>query len=228
MQRTRRIFFLALCIALLFALSPSAKADSFSFTGNLATGDQVLLFNFTVGASSLVTLETLSYAGGTNAAGTVIARGGFDPILALFDSTGALINQNDDGGSLVPADITGVHYDTFLQSLLAAGSFTVAVMQYDNFANGPNLSNGFQNTGNPNFATAFNGGTCGTNQFVDVAGAGANSCRDSHWAFDILGVNSATGPGGGGGTQVPEPNVSLLLGIGLLGVVALSRKAIRA
>ena len=46
-----------------------------------------------------------------------ITPGGFDPILALFNAAGVLIDQNDDGGSNVPADPnTGSHYDTFLQS----------------------------------------------------------------------------------------------------------------
>lgn len=66
------------------ALSAPAAAADFSYTGNLSDPNQVLLFNFNVGSTSQVTLRTYSYAGGTNAAGTVIANGGFDPILALF------------------------------------------------------------------------------------------------------------------------------------------------
>src|SRR5271169_4094200 len=106
-------------------LVPSlSKADNFSFTGNLSAGNQVQVFDFSVGAVSNVILETWSYAGGTNAAGTLIARGGFDPILAVFDGTGALVGQNDDGGSSVSADITGVHYDTYLNlTTLAAGDY---------------------------------------------------------------------------------------------------------
>src|SRR5437899_12483792 len=101
---------------------------------------------------------------GSNSAGQVIPPGGFDPILALFNSAGLLINQNDDGGSNVPADpTTGAHYDTFLQSLLPAGTYTVTVMAYSNFAIGPNLSNGFENGGN------FNGRT--PKFALDVVGA---------------------------------------------------------
>ena len=82
-------------------LSNLANAANFSFTGNLSTPNEIQTFNFTVGLPSSVTLRTWSYAGGTNADGAVIVRGGFDPILALFDSTGALIDQNDDGGGNV-------------------------------------------------------------------------------------------------------------------------------
>lgn len=220
----RRFLFGSATVLLAGLLVPSLlKADSFSFTGSLAAGNQVQLFDFTVGATSNVILETWSYAGGTNAAGTVIARGGFDPILAVFNSTGAIVGQNDDGGSHVAADITGAHFDTWLNlTTLAAGNYSVAVMQYDNFANGPNFSNGFVEAGNPNFATTFNGGSCGTNPFVDVAGAGANSCRDSQWAFDILGVESASV----GGTPVgtPEPGTLVFLGSGLLGLAAARRR----
>jgi hypothetical protein len=216
----RKFLFASATVLLAGLLVPSLlKADSFSFTGNLAAGNQVQLFDFTVGAVSNVILDTWSYAGGTNAAGTVIARGGFDPILAVFDSTGVIVGQNDDGGSHVAADITGAHFDTWLNlTTLAAGNYSVAVMQYDNFANGPNFSNGFREEGNPNFATAFNGGSCGTDQFVDVANAGANSCRDGHWAFDILGVQSASVVG------TPEPGTLVLLGSGLLSLLAAARR----
>src|SRR3982751_233206 len=115
-----------------------ASAANFSFQGSLTRDDQVQLFTFSVGSASTVTLRTWSYAGGVNAAGTTIARGGFDPILALFNSSGALINENDDGDSNVPADsVTGSNFDTYLQSVLNPGTYTVSVMQYDNFANGP-------------------------------------------------------------------------------------------
>ncbi|HWA26422.1 MAG TPA: DVUA0089 family protein [Lacunisphaera sp.] len=181
------------------AISAAVYANDFSFTGNLANDDDVQLFTFTVGATSNVTLRTWSYAGGTNAAGQVIARGGFDTILALFDSTGALINQNDDGGfANVAADaLTGMPWDTFLTALLDPGTYTVSVAQYDNFAIGPNLSNGFQGSG----AVGF----------VDVSGVVPGNQRDSHWAFDILNVNSAT--------TIPDTGSSALLVAGAMGLL---------
>jgi hypothetical protein len=195
-----------------------ASAANFSFQGTLTRDDEVQLFSFSVGSTSTVTLRTWSYAGGVNAAGTTIARGGFDPILALFSSSGVLIDQNDDGGSLVPADsLTGENFDTFLRSVLNPGTYTVSVMQFDNFANGPNLSDGFLNTGRPTFTSAFG---CSNGRFCDVDATN----RTGAWAFDILGVDTASTPPPSG---VPEPaTVSMMIaGLGLVALVGKRRYA---
>lgn len=195
----------------------SAKADNFSFIGNFTRDDNIQFFNFSVGAPSNVTLRSFSYAGGVNSAGQVIARGGFDPILALFNrTTGALIAQQDDAGSGVPADsITGRFFDVNFMQMLSPGEYTVSVMQFDNFAVGPNLSSGFTRQGTGNFTTMF--GTCPSSQFVDVSGVAAGRCRNGNWAFDILNVNAAeqVPPI----TGVPEPATMTLLGTGLAGFV---------
>jgi len=191
-----------------------AEAANFSFRGTFSQDDNVQLFNFTVGAPSTVTLRSYSYAGGTQADGTVIPRGGFDPILALFDSTGARINQNDDGfPPNVPIDPpTGVSYDTFLQSTLAVGNYTVAVMQFNNFA-GLTLSSLFSRQGQGNFtATSY---PCGQSAFCDITRNG----RTNAWAFDVLNVAQATQV-----EAVPEPLTvgGAMLAIG--GLTAARRK----
>lgn len=186
-----------------------AEAADFSFRGNFTADDDVQLFNFTVGAESTVTLRTFSYAGGTQADGTVIAAGGFDPILALFDSAGSLLDQNDDDPSgTVPADpVTGVAYDTLLTRLLAAGDYTVSIMQYDNFANGPTLADGFLRQGESNFSGGF----------IDFEG----DQRTSAWAFDILNVSDVVvvPP-----DTAPIPTPALLPGLIGMGVAALRKK----
>jgi hypothetical protein len=186
------------------AVSANAVTQNFSFTGNLTQDNSEQLFNFTVGATSPdVILRTWSYAGGVNAAGQTIPRGGFDPILAVFDSSGTLIGQNDDGLSLVAADaVTGEHYDTYLDiASLAAGTYTVAVMQYDNFANGPALANGFRQDGAAN--------AWFRNHWYDVTG----NQRDSAWAFDVDGVQGAQENG------VPDGGSTVgLLGLALSGL----------
>lgn len=183
-----------------------APASDLSFVGNFTTADDVQLFNLVVGAPSTVTLRTWSYAGGTNAQGDTIARGGFDPILALFDSSGARINQNDDGGALVPADlITGQHYDTYLGSLLNAGAYAVSVMAYSNFSRGPTLADGF-----------FGGGS-----FTDATG----NARDTHWAFDVLNVDSASVVSPPPGVPEPASWAMMITGLGAVGGILRRRRS---
>lgn len=195
--------------------SLSANALNYSYTGNLAQDNSVQLFNFTVGASSPnVILETWSYAGGVNAAGQTIARGGFDPTLVVFDSAGALIDQNDDGGSAFrTVDLGGQAWDTYLSlGSLAAGTYTVSVMQYDNFALST-LAAGFRHDAP---ADAWF-----RNHFVDVSGDNYSQ-RDSHWAFDILNVESARQT-----NNVPDAGTTVtLFGMALSGM-ALVRSRMR-
>jgi hypothetical protein len=170
-------------------ITSSAKAADFSFRGNFAADDTVQFFNFTVDTDSEITLTSLSYAGGTQADGTVISAGGFDPIFSVFDvSTSNPIAQNDDGdASNIGIDpVTGQTYDTFLQTFVNPGQYTVAVSQFDNFA-GENLSAPFPNAGQRNFTNRFN---CSAGQFCDANG----DSRTNFWAFDILNVNLATAP----------------------------------
>jgi len=188
-----------------------ASAANFSFQGTLTRDDEVQLFTISVGSTSNVTLRTWSYAGGVNAAGTTIASGGFDPILALFNSSGTLINQNDDGAGVAADAVTHLNLDTLLRSNLSPGTYTVSVMQYDNFANGPNLSDGFLSSSRPTFTSVFG---CSNGRFCDVSAAN----RTGAWAFDILGVDSASTPTPPPPSGVPEPaSVSMMLaGLGVV------------
>ena len=202
-------------LALVAVHATAAHAGNFSFTGTFTQDDNVQLFSFTVGAPSVVTLRTWSYAGGTNAAGDTIARGGFDPILALFDSTGNLVGQNDDGGCgfVSPDSVTTECWDTFFSSALVPGDYQVSVMEYNNFANGPNISNGFVHSGGGNFTGAL-ANCAGSGRFEDVSNEPDGCQRDGHWAFDILNVAQATvNPNA---SAVPEPGSLALAGSGLV------------
>src|SRR5690349_21898581 len=175
----------------------NANAANFSFTGNFEDDNEVQEFNFTVTApTSDVTLRTWSYAGGTNAAGAEVARGGFDPIVALFDGSGNLIDQNDDS-DLVSDPISGNAYDSLLTHTLSSGNYTATVTQYSSFAIGPMLADGFSGTFNTNF-----------------------NDRDSHWALDILNVSSASVGASyiSEASPIPEPesHALLLAGFGLI------------
>jgi len=187
-----------------------AQAADLSFTGEFNHDNDVQRFTFTVSGTSTVTLRSWSYAGGVNALGDTIARGGFDPILSLFDGTGAKLHEQDDAmcGDVAADVMTGRCYDVNYTTALTAGIYTVTVQQFDNFAIGSNLADGFARDGVA--AQNFRNG------FVDAAG----DKRDGHWAFDILNVDTAaaTPPAG-----VPEPGALALLGIGALGLVRRKR-----
>lgn len=201
----------AMTISALAFSAFNANAEDFSFTGNFSADNEVQTFNFTITEASFVTLRTWSYAGGVNAAGQTIARGGFDPILALFDAaTGQLVNTNDDGGSSLVANdaVTGNAWDTYLNAELTPGEYIVSIQQYDNFAAGNNIADGFRYDG-AGYADFRNG-------FYDVSG----DQRDSHWAFDILNANVAVA----NPPAVPEPETYGMLLAGLLVVGAVARR----
>jgi hypothetical protein len=192
----------------LLAFAPLAQANNLSFTGNFVHDNDVQQFTFTLSEASTVTLRSWSYAGGTNAAGAAIARGGFDPILALFNAAGLRVGEQDDGGCpAVAADaVTRRCFDTNFSRQLGAGSYTATVQQFDNFSRG-SLAAGFQYDGAA--FENFRGG------FVDASG----DRRDGHWAFDILNVTQAAQ------VDVPEPAPLALVGIGLLAMLRRRSKA---
>lgn len=187
-----------------------AGATDFSFTGNFTYDNDVQSFTFVLGTSSDVTLRSWAYAGGVNAAGQTIGRGGFDPVLALFDADGNKIGEQDDAtcGEVAADPVTEVCFDTFLKRNLAAGSYTATIMQWDNFTRGNTLDEGFLY--DQDDYRDFRGG------FVDAMG----DQRDSRWAFDILNVHNAAVPG----RDVPEPGPLALLGIGLAAALLARRR----
>lgn len=74
----------------LFAVSGLGELP---FTGSFTPNEIAQFFNFAVGGLSNVTFVIYSYAGGTNAAGTLIPRGVVDPILSVYKGSGFACQQ---------------------------------------------------------------------------------------------------------------------------------------
>ena len=208
MRFARRFLF---CVTAL-ALSNSALAGTVSFTGNFMNDNDLQDFVFTVSAPSTVTMLTWSFAAGTNAAGTIIPAGGFAPVLAVFDSTGTIVGNFDQGGA-PPNNCgarnqdpsgTGPCLDAFLSDSLGAGIYTLVLSQQDNTPLGQMLSDGYQHDGEPNFASGF-----------DAFGLQRNSA----WAVDVVSADSASEV-----TSIPEPSTALALLTGLACLIGMGVK----
>ena len=195
----------------LMSYATGAQATNLSFTGAFNYDNDVQKFTFTVFSKQNVTLRSWSYAGGVNAKGVTIARGGFDPIMTLYDASGDAILVQDDGDdcpALGVDAVTGQCLDVGFTGELDAGTYTATLQQWDNFAAGPTLADGFRYD-----AKAYR---YFRNGFVDVTG----DQRNGKWAFDILNVDT----GSIGAASVPEPASLALLGIGVLGMMRRKRK----
>jgi hypothetical protein len=180
-----------------------------SLGGFFSRDDEVRAFEFTIATDSLVTIETVSYGGGDLVGfGFADPGGGFDPIISLFDSAGLFLDEDDDDddglGSTNADVVTGEAFDAFLQPVLAAGTYTLVITQFDNFflgVVGDHISAGFEFVGDPFFTSIFG---CGAGQFCDVSAP--SDSRVNRFSFNLSAVS------------VPEPTALALLGFGLLGV----------
>jgi hypothetical protein len=193
-------------------LAPYCYADSVSLTGSLDPNDanDVLLFAFTLGSSSKLTIQTYGYdgsanaPGGTNAAGTVIPGGGFDPYVSLFVGSGpgaTFLGSNDDG-SCPPG--VGVSFfcpdSTLIQNPLPAGAYTLALSVFDNFSFAENLGTG-----------TLGDGFIGLGDYFDQI---TGTLRTSHYAVDIV-ADTTVAPL----AATPEPPGLALLGAVIIGAL---------
>jgi hypothetical protein len=196
----------------LLCLSSSASAvpTDFDFSGTFTNDNDIVLLNFSIDSTSAVTIFSSSWIAGDSGLG-------FDPILSIWDSSGTLIQQQDDGHNIGQTLSNGVLYDhgtwdSYFSISLGGGNYTASIGQYDNFANGTSLADGFRYDGNPNFT--FDNGYGTADLFNGVWSA--TDTRTGDWEFHILNVETAT--------VVPIPATVWLFGSGLLGLISIARK----
>ncbi len=218
----REYFLLYALASICLGFTPiQARAGNITLQGLFTRDDDVQLFDMDVTAPGVVDIRTYGYAGGITSKGNAVPRGGFDPILTLFNSAGSFLAENDEGLGVAIDPTTGQAYDARITLKLATGNYVVALTQFDNFSAG-NLADGFVETGNPHFTadpTFAAGGPCPGNLFRDVSRS-TGRCRNGSWAVDFVNVASVTERP----ASVPEPGTTLLLGFGLVSVGAILRR----
>ncbi len=218
-------------LGLLALAASSLFADSLSFTGTLDSPESAFDATFTLTAADTLTFRTWGFGGGTNAAGQVIAAGGFDPLIALFNGPGpaAAIVTDGSGNPLADADnllnapwsfvgncppagtvAIGVDNDCgddYLQVGLSAGTYTL-LLSDANYVPTAVYDNG-------TFSEGFTDLTGGSFQTCDPV---ANACitPDGNYAVDIVSTGADL-------TTTPEPGALSLLGIGFAGLTGLKQ-----
>jgi hypothetical protein len=196
----------ALCFA---ATASLAVAGNFSFTGAFTGENDIQLFTFTTAAGG-TTVKTLSYGGGVNAAGATILAGGFDPLITIFDSigneVGSFDNSGNGGGGCLGGITAGTNgcLDSYFNTAIGAGTYTVALTQFSNVYSSPGITFTPGNLCSASFCDAFDNTTALT----------------GNWAVDIVAADSAAIAG-----NTPEPATLLMAGLGLAGICYRSRKS---
>lgn len=178
--------------SLFFAIVSIAHAASFNFSGTFTRDDQAEIFRVSVASSATANFQTSSFA-----------RGGFSPVVSLFnDSAAGLLIGSDNG-------VDNANGEARLQIPLTAGTYTLVLTQYDNLAAGPRFANGFLRAGNASFTSEFAGRS---GQFYDINGME----RNGSFSLFFDNVDAAVG--------VPEPATFAIAGAGLLVLVWPIRK----
>jgi len=181
---------------LIVGLVFSVNAWAATYTGTFDSDDNVVYVQLDLAEDSLIQFESFGYAGGTMSDGSVVADGGFDTVLHLFQPFGTEILVQDDGASRVSAS-SGSALDFLAQMYLTAGQYFIAITQYANFWDG-SVWSGAQTDG-----------------FVDFAG----NTRTNQYAFEYTVLDASVV------SAVPIPAALWLFAPALIGLFGFRRKA---
>lgn len=198
---------LFLCLFSLFGTA--GFAGTISKSGTFTTPEDTETVTLSLALSGSVTLQTYGFGGGTNAAGTVISPGGFDPFVGLFSGTGptaTLINGTSDiltnytggcppAGTVTVGSLQNQCGDVTLRfNGLAAGTYTVLLTDGEYI---------------PNAVFETPGGQLGDG-FTDLTAGAFQTCEDASdcntdsgaWALDITTAGSTVSTPEPGGAQM--------------------------
>jgi hypothetical protein len=192
----------------------AVAAQPGSWQGHFAADNDLVTFSIslTAPAGGTISAQTFSYVGGTNAAGTTFAGGGFAPVLVLFDSAGDEVFRASQNAA---CDGSVFCWDASLSyPASTAGHYTLVLSQDGNWPSG-NLAAGYTQDGSANaHYTAQYGCTPSDPGALFIQLDCAH--RSSLWALDLA-------VAGGTVAVVPEPTGTVLTVAGL-GALALWRR----
>lgn len=112
----------------LLTLSTLVQAASITYDGNFTHTNDYALYDFNVSQASAATFYTDSFIPG------------FDPVLTLYDATGALVAQNDDNAIFGGQD----YWDSTISLANLLGDYTLAITRFAFFP-GNDLNTAFLN-----------------------------------------------------------------------------------
>jgi len=190
----------------------AAQAATQSFQGQFGLDDELFSTSFWLGKDDQLSVQTFSFAGGKTGLGDLVPAGGFAPVLALFTAGGELLqlargSAGACGDPSSPDPASGFCWDAQFSMALPAGHYTLVLSQDGNEPLSSLLSDGYSQTGIPDYTGLAYLGQPGQH-FVQVDA----SQRSGHWAFDMQAAS------------VPEPASALLWLLGATGLLVRRRQ----